>query len=120
MSASTGVAPQRTIELTEAKKLKGVVTTLVFASTSQPDSASHNASVPEAQPTLAPQPRYRADSSSNESSSGPPMKCCDVSTRWTAASMSSLMAAYCRFRSSMGTGACVAGHAGSGGFLHRS
>ena len=76
MSANTGVAPQRTIELTEAKKLNGVVTTLLPASTPQACNASHNASVPEAQPTLARTPRYSADSRSKPSTSGPPMKCC--------------------------------------------
>ena len=44
--------------------------TLVFSSTPQARSASHNASVPEAQPTLARAPRYSADSRSNPSTSG--------------------------------------------------
>ena len=104
MSARIGVAPHRTIALTDAKKLNGVVMTLVFSSTPQARSASHNASVPEAQPTLARAPRYSADSRSNPSNSGPPMKCCDDSTRSMAAAISSLMLSYCRFRSSMGTG----------------
>ena len=34
------------------------------------------------------------------------MKCCEVMTRSTAAATSSLMAAYCRLRSSMGMGSC--------------
>src|SRR5664279_4099765 len=37
------------------------------------------------------------------------MKYCVVSTRSTAAATSSLMDAYCRFRSSMGTGSGLAG-----------
>ena len=50
MSASTGVAPARRMELTEAKKLKGVVTTAVPGPMPAAASASHRASVPEEQP----------------------------------------------------------------------
>ncbi len=82
------------MELTEAKKLNGVVMTLVSASTPQARNASHKASVPEAQPTLDRTPRYSADSRSKPSTSGPPTQYCVVSTRSTAALTSSLMVAY--------------------------
>ncbi len=94
MSASTGVAPQRTIELTDAKKLNGVVTTLVSGPTPAASSASQSASVPELQPMLARTPRYSADSRSKLSSSTPPMKCCVARTRSMAALTSSAMLSY--------------------------
>jgi hypothetical protein len=50
MSASTGLAPVRRIELTEAKKLKGVVMTAEPDEISAEARASHNASVPDAHP----------------------------------------------------------------------
>ena len=50
MSARTGVAPARRMELTVAKKLKGVVTTASPGPMSRAASASQRASVPLAQP----------------------------------------------------------------------
>ncbi len=114
-SAITGVAPQRVIELTEAKKLKADVITLLSGPTPEVCNASHKASVPDAQPTEAGTPRYSADSRSKPSTSGPPMKYCVVKTRSTAAATSSLMLSYCRLRSSMGIGSCLGADAGEEG-----
>ena len=47
MSAKTGRAPQRVMELAEAKKVNGVVMKLSPAVTPAPTNASHKASVPE-------------------------------------------------------------------------
>ena len=59
MSASTGVAPARRMALTEAKKLKGVVTTAVPGPIPAAASASHRASVPEEQPMAWATPSWR-------------------------------------------------------------
>src|SRR5215469_1226619 len=112
MSAKTGVAPQRVIELAEAKNVNGGVMARSPGLTPAAASASHNASVPEEQPTQADAPRYAADSRSKASSSGPPMKYWMVSTRSMAAATSSLMDSYCRLRSSMGTGSTLDAAAG--------
>src|ERR1039458_6895691 len=64
MSARIGVAPQRKIELTVAKKLNGVVITHASGPTPAAARASQQASVPDAQPTLALAPRQLADSRS--------------------------------------------------------
>ena len=64
-SAKTGLAPARTMELALAKKLKGEVTTSSPGRTPTPASASHRASVPEAQPTASRAPHRDANSCSN-------------------------------------------------------
>ena len=61
MSAKTGRAPQRTIELAEAKKVNGVVSTKSPGRTPAAAMASHNASVPLAQATVSLTPRKRRD-----------------------------------------------------------
>jgi hypothetical protein len=57
MSTKIGVAPQRTIELTVAKKLNGVVITQACDPTPTAAKANQQASVPDAQPTLALTPK---------------------------------------------------------------
>src|SRR5215475_9893265 len=105
----TGRAPARTIELAEAKKLKGVVMTVSPAFTPVAARASHNASVPDAQPTAWPTPTNASTSRSKVSTSSPRTKCCAEQTRSTAARIASRRAAYCRPRSSIGTEASTPG-----------
>src|SRR5215472_1710488 len=113
MSAKTGVAPQRVIELADAKNVKGGVITRSPGRTPAAESASHKASVPEEQPTQSLAPKYSADSRSNASSSGPPTKYCVVRTRSMATATSFLIDSYWRLRSSIGTGADFAVLAGA-------
>src|SRR6266498_3050328 len=102
-STNTGSAPQRTIELADAKKLNGVVITQSPRPTPAAASASHNASVPEAQPTASAASANSAISLSSASTSGPSMNCCEAQTRSMAVRTSSRIEAYCRERSSIGT-----------------
>jgi hypothetical protein len=93
MSASRGIAPARRMELTVAKKLKGVVTTLSPGPIWRAARASQRASVPLAQPMAWGTWRARAAAASNAATSGPRMKRWESQTAVTAARSSSRSAA---------------------------
>src|SRR6516225_4916640 len=105
----TGVTLQRVMELTEAQKLNAEVMTLLSGPAPEVCRASHSASVPDAQPTTAPTPRYSAESRSKLSNSEPPTKCWELRTRSIASATSFLMLSYWRLRSSIGTGSRAMG-----------
>ena len=104
MSASTAVAPARRMALTEAKKLNGVVTTAMPGPIPAAASASHSASVPEEQPTAWATPSSAAAAFSNAATAPPRINCRESRTPASASRISSRRGAYCRSRSSMGTG----------------
>src|SRR5271163_1248131 len=104
MSAKSGCAPQRRMELAVAKKLKGVVTTASPGPTPAAASASQSASVPLAQPTPNSAPQARAAAASKLSTAGPRMNFCDTQTASMACMTSSRRVENCRVKSSIGTG----------------
>src|SRR5438477_2597939 len=89
--------------LAVAKKVKGVVRTESPGWTPAATSASHNASVPEAQPTTSPTLRNAAASRSNPATSFPKINCCESQRRAITARISSRKGTYCRCKSSSGT-----------------
>src|SRR5665213_341091 len=97
MSAKTGVAPQRRMELTEAKKVKGVVTTTSPGPMSRAAIASQRASVPLAQPTANGTPQAAAAAFSKLATSGPRINLCESQTCAIAA-MSSYSWTLCAIR----------------------
>src|SRR5882757_3564028 len=110
MSARSGVAPQRRMELTVAKKLKGVVTT---ASDAEPPAlgpiraasmASQRASVPLAQPMAYGESQASAAACSKLATWGPRMNFWEVQTVSIASRTSSRMVENWREKSSIGTG----------------
>ena len=88
------------MELAEAKKVNGVVRKLSPAVTPR---ASHRASVPLEQPTVAAAPSMAEISRSRLATSSPSTSDCDSQTWSMAARTSSRKVVYWRFRSSMGT-----------------
>src|SRR5579862_2539770 len=115
-STKTGVAPARTMELAEAKKLNGVVITESPGFTPAATSASQRASVPEAQPTACVAPVKEEISRSSASTSGPRIKLCESQTRAIAARTSSRISLYWRRRSRRGTDSTTELSFGEGGF----
>ena len=103
ISAKSGLAPQRRIELTVAKKLNGVVITESPGPIFNAASESHRASVPLAQPIANGTPQAAAAASSNRPTSGPSIKRWDSHTEAMAARTSSRISANSRLKSSMGT-----------------
>src|SRR6266568_4744178 len=108
ISANTGRAPHRVMELAEAKNVKGVVKKLSPGPTPIPARASHRASVPDEHPTVPAAPRYSDISRSRDATSSPSTSDCDSQTWSMAARTSSRMVTYWRLRSSMGTGVTCA------------
>src|ERR1700733_16303871 len=76
MSANRGVAPQRRIALTVAKKLKGVVMTASPGPTLAAARASQMASVPLAQPMAWGTVQAVAGAYSKAETCWPRLKCC--------------------------------------------
>ena len=103
ISAKTGLAPARKIELTVAKKLNGVVITASPGPNFNAANESQSASVPLAHPIAKGTPHATAAASSNRATSGPRMKRCDSHTEAIAARTSSRISANSRLKSSMGT-----------------
>src|SRR5215471_3341737 len=80
-SAKTGRAPARTMELALAKKLKGEVITSSPGEIPAAINASHNASVPEAQPIASLVAQREANSRSKATTSSPRMYRWESQTR---------------------------------------
>ena len=104
MSARRGVAPQRRIALTEAKKLKGEVITASPGPIPAAAMASHNASVPLAHPMAWGTAQALAAACSKLRTCGPRMNFCETQTASMAVRTSERISSYCREKSSIGTG----------------
>ena len=104
MSANTGTAPSRRTHPPVAKNVNDGTITSSPGPIPMAIMATSSASVPLETPSACRVPQYAASSASKAATSSPSTSACASATRSNASRTSSRITAYCRRRSSNGTG----------------